>query len=104
MKPSSMTSLNIPPTRKKKDNCYFLISLRQEILRCVGEGEDTIHMVVQDLVPYYYHIYAGHQTPVLKLGSKCASPLSYHIVVLVFSINILSYNQDCVARSKDLNL
>lgn len=38
MKPSSMTSLNIPPTSKKKDKCYFLISLRQEVLRCVRRG------------------------------------------------------------------
>lgn len=78
MKPSSMTSLNIPPTNKKKDKRYFLISIRQEILKCMGEGEDTIHMVVQDLVLYYYHIYAGHQTPVLMLRSKCASPELTH--------------------------
>lgn len=74
MKPFSMTSFNIPPTSKKKDKCYYLISIRQEILRCMAEGDDTIHMVIQDLVLYYYHIYAGHQTPVLMLGSKCASP------------------------------
>lgn len=88
-----MTSLSVPPASKKKDKSYFLLSLQTGSIKvCAGEREDTIDLLVQDLVFYYYLMYTGHQSLVLKLGSKCVSVLCYHPIVQ-FLKDVLSYNQ-----------
>lgn len=69
--------------KKKKRQALILIprSASTKVCGSVGAGKDHIHMLVQDLVLYYYHMYTGHQTPVLKLGSKCVSPLRYNTII-----------------------